>query len=114
MRVPRRWESPGSFVFDPPLFDRAIFWGMNQEVVPPQMWTIVPFALLLGAMALAPLLADRWWLRHYAKVSLGLGAIIVGYYLFWLQASARVFDTAHEYVSFIALVGSLFIVSGGI
>ena len=80
----------------------------------PNPWMIVPFVLLLGAMALAPLLADRWWLRHYAKVSLGLGAIILGYYLFGLQASARVFHTAHEYVSFIALVGSLFVISGGI
>ncbi len=75
---------------------------------------ILPFALLLGAMAVAPLLADRWWLRHYAKVSLGLGAIVLGYYLLGLQASVRVLDTAHEYVSFIALVGSLFVVSGGI
>ena len=80
----------------------------------PNPWMIVPFALLLGAMALAPLLAGQWWLRHYAKVSLGLGAIILGYYLLGLQDSARVFDTAHEYVSFIALVGSLFVVSGGI
>jgi Na+/H+ antiporter NhaD/arsenite permease-like protein len=101
-------------MFDPPLLAQAIFWGMNHEVSLPNPWMIVPFVLLLGAMALAPLLADRWWLRHYAKVSLGLGAIILGYYLFWLQASARVFDTAHEYVSFIALVGSLFVVSGGI
>lgn len=80
----------------------------------PNPWMIVPFALLLGTMALAPLLAGQWWLRHYAKVSLGLGAIILGYYLLGLQASARVLDTAHEYVSFIALVGSLFVVSGGI
>ena len=80
----------------------------------PNSWMILPFVLLLGAMALAPLLAGRWWLRHYAKVSLGLGAFVLGYYLLGLQASARVFDTAHEYISFIALIGSLFVVSGGI
>jgi Na+/H+ antiporter NhaD/arsenite permease-like protein len=87
---------------------------MNHELITPHPWMMAPFALLLGAMALAPLLAGRWWLRHYAKVSLGLGAIVLGYYLFGLQARVRVFDTAHEYISFIALVGSLFVVSGGI
>jgi Na+/H+ antiporter NhaD/arsenite permease-like protein len=75
---------------------------------------ILPFALLLGAMALAPLLAAKWWLRHYPKVSLGLGAITLGYYLLGLPASARVWHTTHDYISFIALIGSLFVVSGGI
>ena len=75
---------------------------------------ILPFAILLGAMAMAPLLALDWWLRHYAKVALGLGAVTLGYYLLGLHANERVLDTAHEYVSFIALVGSLFVVSGGI
>ena len=75
---------------------------------------ILPFALLLGAMAIAPLLAPNWWLRHYAKVALGLGVATLGYYLLGLHANERVLDTAHEYVSFIALIGSLFVVSGGI
>jgi len=75
---------------------------------------ILPFVLLLVAMALTPLLAPNWWLRHYAKVALGLGAVTLGYYLLGLHANERVLVTAHEYVSFIALVGSLFVVSGGI
>ena len=38
-----------------------------------------------------------------------------GYYIFILRDTAQPRrDTAHEYVSFIALVGSLFVVSGGI
>jgi Na+/H+ antiporter NhaD/arsenite permease-like protein len=36
------------------------------------------------------------------------------YYLFGLHAYTRVLHVAHEYVSFIALIGSLFVVSGGI
>ena len=83
-------------------------------MVSPNPWMILPFALLLGAMALAPLLAPGWWLRHYAKVALGLGAVTMGYYLLGLHTKERVLGTAHEYVSFIALVGSLFVVSGGI
>jgi Na+/H+ antiporter NhaD/arsenite permease-like protein len=87
---------------------------MNHEVITPTPWMILPFALLLGAMALAPLLAASWWSRHYPKVSLALGAITLGYYLLGLQASARVWHMAHDYASFIALVGALFVVSGGI
>src|ERR1035438_1983160 len=49
-------------------------------MVSPNPWMILPFALLLGAMAVAPLLAPGWWLRHYAKVALGLGALTLAYY----------------------------------
>src|SRR5207244_4609492 len=42
------------------------------------------------------------------------GLVVVLYYLFRLQASPRVLNTAKEYFSFIALIGSLFVVSGGI
>ena len=75
---------------------------------------ILPFVLLLGAIASAPLIAPQWWLRHYSKVALGLGAITLGYYIFVLRDPASLAHTGHEYVSFIALVGSLYVVSGGI
>jgi len=75
---------------------------------------MLPFALLLGAMALAPVVAPRWWANHYAKVALGLGAMTAGIYFFVLHDMASLGHVAHEYVSFIALVGSLYVVSGGI
>jgi Na+/H+ antiporter NhaD/arsenite permease-like protein len=75
---------------------------------------MLPFALLLGAMALAPIVAPQWWLKHYAQVALGLGAVTAGYYFFGLGDTQSLGAAAHEYVSFIALVGSLFVVSGGI
>jgi Na+/H+ antiporter NhaD/arsenite permease-like protein len=85
-------------------------WGM----VSANPWMILPFALLLGAIASGPVLVPKWWLRHYAKVALGLGAITLGYYIFILRDTQSLGHTAHEYVSFIALVGSLYVVSGGI
>lgn len=75
---------------------------------------LLPFVLLLGAMAVAPAAAPRWWGRHYAGVALGLGAVTLGVYLFGLHASGRVVQVAHEYLGFIVLIGSLFVVSGGI
>src|SRR5271170_6963100 len=80
----------------------------------PNPWMILPFVLLLGAIANGPLLAPKWWLRHYAKVALGLGAFTLSYYIFVLHDTHSLADTGHEYVSFIALVGSLYVVSGGI
>jgi len=106
-------------VFPPFLFDlvsgnRASFQRMSENIIAPNPWMILPFVVLLGAIAVAPLLAPDWWLRHYAKAALGLGAVTLGYYLLVLQNPHRVLHVAHDYVSFISLVGSLFVVSGGI
>jgi len=83
-------------------------------VTPPNPFLILPFVLLLGAMAIAPVIAPRWWLRHYAKVACGLGAVTAGVYFFVLHDPASLGHAAHEYISFVALVGSLFVASGGI
>ena len=87
---------------------------MHLDIPAPHPLSLLPFGLLLGAMALAPVLAHGWWLRHYAKVALGLGAITLVYYIFGLHAWAPLGHTLHEYVSFVTLVGGLYVVSGGI
>ena len=73
-----------------------------------------PFVLLLGSIAVLPLLAKHWWEKNYARVSLGLGSLVLFYYLVGLHRPEALVHTASEYVSFICLIGSLFIVSGGI
>jgi Na+/H+ antiporter NhaD/arsenite permease-like protein len=83
-------------------------------LVQPTPWMIGPFVALLGLVALAPLCFAGWWSRHYPKVAIGLGAVTVSYYALGLHAAPRVGHTAMEYVSFIALIGSLFVVAGGI
>lgn len=86
---------------------------MPYEIHPAMM---LPFAALLGIIALGPLFFPQWWARHYPKVAFSLGAVTLAYYLAFLPGAARgtVLHTAHEYASFIALIGSLFVVSGGI
>ena len=74
----------------------------------------MPFVVLLAAIALAPLFFARWWTKHYVKVAFGLGAVTVAYYLIGLHAFERVWTVTHDYISFMALIGSLFVVSGGI
>ena len=77
---------------------------------------MLPFGLLLAAIALGPLLFAQWWSRNYGKTVFALGAVTVGFYLLFLPSSAAltVAHTAHDYMGFIALVGSLYVVSGGI
>jgi len=80
----------------------------------PHPGMIFPFALLLAAIATGPFINKHWWEHHYHHVALALGAVTVGYYVLGLGAPVRMLHVAHEYVSFIALIGSLFVVSGGI
>ena len=88
---------------------------MSHEVIAPNPWMILPFALLLGAMALAPLLAAKL-VAAALRQSRARPRRDHARLLFSGFAGARraCWHTAHEYVSFIALVGSLFVVSGGI
>ena len=87
---------------------------MGPELPAPSPWSVLPFLLLLAAIASGPLLLPRAWARHYPKISFCLAAVTLAYYLFGLQAISRVEHVAHEYISFIVLIGALFVVSGGI
>jgi Na+/H+ antiporter NhaD/arsenite permease-like protein len=87
---------------------------MHADTTQPTPWMIIPFILLLACIALGPLVHADAWGRHYPKLALGLGAVTLGYYLINLQANSHVLSVVHEYLSFIILIGSLFVVSGGI
>src|SRR5512146_586077 len=87
---------------------------MDQPLLQPNPWMGLPFVVLLAAIALGPLLTPDWWGKHYQKVACSLGAITVSYYWFGLGAEHAVLHTAQEDISFIALIGSLYVVAGGI
>jgi Na+/H+ antiporter NhaD/arsenite permease-like protein len=84
--------------------------------VPPAL--ITPFVLLLLLIATMPLTPPRvkhWWDRFYPLAALGLAAIVAIYYLAAIPGGGwELAHTAADYLSFICLVGSLFVVSGGI
>jgi Na+/H+ antiporter NhaD/arsenite permease-like protein len=82
--------------------------------IQPNPLMAAPFIALLAAIALAPLFFAEWWGRHFIKIISAFMVLTVGYYLAGLHAPARVLDTGAEYISFICLIGSLFVVSGGI
>ena len=79
---------------------------------------IVPFVLLLLLIAVMPLAGKRvhhWWEANYPFVAAGLGLAVATYYLARMEGGGAMLQhTLHEYVSFIALIGALFVVAGGI
>jgi Na+/H+ antiporter NhaD/arsenite permease-like protein len=75
---------------------------------------MLPFGALLLLIAVGPLLFPTWWASNYPKVSLALGTLSICYYFFVQKTPERLLHVAHEYVSFIALIGSLFVITGGI
>ncbi len=76
------------------------------------LWSVLPFAGFLLAIAAMPLFAPRFWSDHYGKVSLAFGAPVAAWFL--LAAPRELLHTAAEYASFLVLLGSLFTISGGI
>ncbi len=81
---------------------------------PVSPWMIAPFILLLLAIALMPLVARSWWDRYYGAVAVGLSIPTIAYYLFILNSPGRMAHSGLEYLSFIVLIGSLYVVAGGI
>jgi Na+/H+ antiporter NhaD/arsenite permease-like protein len=84
---------------------------------PIPLWSVAPFAVLLLGIAVLPLVAHHWWEsnRNKAIVALLLALPMAGWLMFGLHGGGGLL--AHsliEYVAFIALLGSLFVITGGI
>ena len=75
---------------------------------------ILPFILMLMSIALMPFIHLHWWERHFPKVAMVLAVITIAYYVFGLGEGRRMLHVAHEYLRFMTLIGSLFVVTGGI
>jgi Na+/H+ antiporter NhaD/arsenite permease-like protein len=87
---------------------------LNFIATEPNRLAMAPFAVLLLAIALGPLIAQHHWERHYHKLCLALASIVCFYYLLVLKQPTRVIHAAMEYATFMVVVGSFFIVAGGI
>jgi len=83
------------------------------HALPPTVM-VLPFVILLLMIATGPLFYHRFWEKHYPKISILLGIIPVVYYIAVLKNTHILLHTLAEYISFIALLGSLFVASGGI
>jgi Na+/H+ antiporter NhaD/arsenite permease-like protein len=78
------------------------------------LYAVLPFALLLLAIAVMPLAAAHWWEHNRNKALVG-GALSLPVVAYLLRAAPEAL--AHslvEYASFVALLGALYVVAGGI
>ncbi|MEO7794110.1 MAG: sodium:proton antiporter [Thermoanaerobaculia bacterium] len=82
------------------------------------LWTMLPFAFILAAIAIAPLLREHWWEVNRNK-ALVVGAITLPFvgYLIGVHGAEGIAELRHallDYSAFMALLVSLFVISGGI
>ncbi|HNX68265.1 MAG TPA: sodium:proton antiporter [Candidatus Omnitrophota bacterium] len=87
---------------------------MTENSWVPELWMAAPFAGLLLSIAVLPLAAKKFWhsLKNQALVSLAFSIPII---LLCLKNSPHaLWGSLEEYISFVILLGSLFIVSGGL
>ncbi len=82
------------------------------------VWWGIPFAGMLLSIAFVPLLAPRFWHHHFGKVVIGWSlAFLVPCIVFLSPATATeglMHALTAEYIPFIILLTSLFVVAGGI
>ena len=82
------------------------------------LWTVIPFVALLLCIAILPLAAGHWWEHNQNKaiVSGALAAVMIAYLVgVWGQIGLGALQhVLMEYVSFIILLGSLFLITGGV
>ena len=80
----------------------------------PNPLMVAPFALLLLAIAIAPFVHGPFWARRYHVISIGLASIVTVYYVFILRNAPRMLASAIDYMGFMAIMGSLFVIASGI
>jgi Na+/H+ antiporter NhaD/arsenite permease-like protein len=78
--------------------------------------TVLPFVVLLLCIAILPLATPHWWEHNTNKaiVVVLLSLPISLYMNFYHQAGHHLLEKVHEYISFIVLLASLYVISGGV
>lgn len=80
--------------------------------------SIAPFALLLLCIAVMPLGAGHWWEHNRNKsivvVLLSLPIVLLILPFWQPQQGHELLEKVKEYISFMSLLGALFVISGGI
>jgi Na+/H+ antiporter NhaD/arsenite permease-like protein len=84
----------------------------------PPWWSALPFGLLLLSIAVMPLAAPHWWDRNLNRGKL-TAAIALPFAAWWLYArgatgAEQLGHSLEEYLSFIVMLGALYVISGGI
>jgi len=92
----------------------AAQFGTTLATAEPHPLMVIPFVVLLLCIALMPFIHKHFWEHHYPKVAIGLGLVTAIYYVVVLHNAPRMLMSLVEYAGFMALIGSLFVIAGGI
>jgi Na+/H+ antiporter NhaD/arsenite permease-like protein len=87
---------------------------MEHALFVPALAWVLPFVLLLLGIAVLPLATPHLWESNLHKLGFSalLGAPVLALYL--VEAPSRMSHVAGDYASFMVLLGSLFVISGGV
>lgn len=85
---------------------------MNAAEFP--LWSILPFLLLLLAVAVLPVIVPAWWHRNDHKLLVSIGCSIPTLAVLLPAASGKLGESLFDYFSFMVLMGTLFVICGGI
>ena len=81
-----------------------------------ELWMLIPFGVMLLSIAVAPLIAPRWWDKNINKllytllVAIPTAILLVKYGL----GEPLMEQILEDYIPFIVLLATLFVVTGGI
>ncbi|MBC8045071.1 MAG: sodium:proton antiporter [Rhizobacter sp.] len=80
------------------------------------LWALAPFALMLTAIAVLPLVHGKFWEANHNKlfVALALGLPAALYLIFTGNTAPLIHTVLFDYVPFMVMLGALFVITGGI
>ncbi len=80
------------------------------------LWAIIPFIIMLLMIAIGPLFFHHWWEENKNKliISLVLGIPTAIWLVYEHLTHALIHQLLFDYIPFIILLGSLFVITGGI
>ncbi|HEU0274461.1 MAG TPA: sodium:proton antiporter [Candidatus Udaeobacter sp.] len=91
-----------------------MIWVLGLVTAHPNWPIMLPFVILLLAIAFGPVVAHQHWQSHYHTLCLTLAGVVCLYHLFVTNQAPRVIHAGIDYVTFMVVVGSFFVVAGGI
>jgi len=91
----------------------ASLWALDatQHGASPSLMMATPFVLLLLGIGLFPMVAPHWW---HVDLNKALFALVLAIPVAWSTPWSGTLHALLEYMAFMTLIGSLFVVSGNI
>src|SRR5262245_30508461 len=78
------------------------------------LWSLAPFLLMLISVAVLPMAAPQWWESNRNKTILSVAMSLPVLMVVLPSSPQLLWRSLLDYVSFLTLLGSLFVISGGI